>query len=169
MANDDQAKFIADLVEQSVRGLEGKLIAIWGLAFKPETDDVRESPSVRLAHALLERGANIAGHDPEADRSFVRIMAEYGTRVRVVDREYNALDGAHALVLMTEWRSYRAPNFPEIRKRLRPGEDGAPPVVIDGRNIWRSWDVVRAGLRYQGIGVPTTTLPPERISKATLY
>ena len=106
---------------------------------------------------------------PRPIGTFVRIMAEDGTRVRVVDREYNALDGAHALVLMTEWRSYRAPNFPEIRKRLRPGEDGAPPVVIDGRNIWRSWEMVRAGLRYQGIGVPTTTPPPERISKATLY
>ena len=169
LANEDQARFIANLVERAVRGLDGKVIALWGLAFKPETDDVRESPALKLAQALLSKGANVVGHDPEANQNFARAVAAHGSRVRVVDREYDALDGAHALVLLTEWRSYRAPNFPEIRKRLRVGEDGAAPVVVDGRNVWRSWDVVRAGLRYQGIGVPTTTLPPERVSKATLY
>ena len=74
-------------------------------------------------------------------------MASYGTRVRVVDRDYDAVDGAHALVLLTEWRSYRAPNFAEIRARLLPADGGGPPVVVDARNIWRPADVQRAGLR----------------------
>src|ERR1019366_4332549 len=91
--------------------------------------------------------------DPEAGKNFAAIMASHGPRVRVVDRDYDAVDGAHALVLLTEWRSYLAPNFAEIRKRLRKADDGGPPVVVDARNVWRPADVVRAGLRYQGIGV----------------
>jgi UDPglucose 6-dehydrogenase len=169
LANEEQAKFLAELVERAVQGLSGKEIALWGLAFKPETDDVRESPAVRLTEALLAKGATVVGHDPEANQNFARAMAAHGPRVRVVEREYAALDGAHALVLLTEWRSYRAPNFAEIRKRLREGNNGAAPVVVDGRNVWRSWEVARAGLRYQGIGVPSTAVPPERESKATLY
>jgi UDPglucose 6-dehydrogenase len=133
--------------------LAGKTVALWGLAFKPETDDVRESPAVKLTHVLVEGGASVVGHDPEASRNFADAMSAHGARVRVVDRDYDALDGAHALVLLTEWRSYRAPNFAEIRKRLAPGAGGAAPVVIDARNVWRPSDVTRAGLRYQGVGV----------------
>jgi UDPglucose 6-dehydrogenase len=164
LANDEQALFLAGLVERSVGALAGKTVALWGLAFKPETDDVREAPSVKLTAALLDKGANVVGHDPEAGRNFARMMAPYGARVKVVERDYEALDGAHALVLLTEWRSYRAPSFPEMRKRLRGSDDGEAPVVIDGRNVWRPGDVVRAGLRYQGIGVATT----DRASKAPL-
>jgi len=89
-------------------------------------------------------------------------MGPHDGRVRVVDRDYDALDGAHALVLLTEWRSYRAPNFGEIRKRLKDADDGSPPIVVDGRNVWRASEVVRAGLRYQGIGVPSLEAPPGR-------
>jgi UDPglucose 6-dehydrogenase len=155
VANEEQAHFLAKIVEQALGALEGKTIALWGLAFKPETDDVRESPAIKLSHALLARGARIVGHDPEATRNFARAMpADLGDRLRVVDRDYDALDGAHALVLLTEWRSYRAPNFVEIRKRLRADDGGAAPVVVDARNVWRAADVARAGLRYQGLGVP---------------
>jgi UDPglucose 6-dehydrogenase len=153
-ANEEQAHFLAQLVAQSVGELRGKTVALWGLAFKPETDDVRESPAVKLAGVLIDQGAAVVGHDPEAARNFVRAMSERGARVKVVDRDYDALDGAHALVLLTEWRSYRAPNFAEIRRRLASPGDGTPPPVIDGRNIWRPSEVARAGLRYQGIGVP---------------
>jgi UDPglucose 6-dehydrogenase len=165
VANEEQAHFLAQLVEQAVGTLAGRTVALWGLAFKPETDDIRESPSLRLASVLLARGASLACHDPEAGRNFARAMAEHGTRVRVVDRDYDALDGAHALVLLTEWRSYRAPNFQEIRKRLRDGDGGKPAVVVDARNVWRPADVMRAGLRYQGIGVPATAASPERVSR----
>ncbi len=160
LANEEQADFLAHLVEKAVGPLKDKTVALWGLAFKPETDDIRESPSIKLTGALLARGASVVGHDPEAGRNFAKAMASHGARVKVTDRDYDALDQAHALVLLTEWRSYRAPNFAEIRKRLRDADDGGPPVVVDGRNVWRPSEVMRAGLRYQGIGVPATTAPP---------
>jgi UDPglucose 6-dehydrogenase len=155
LANEEHADFLANLVAQALGGLTGKTVAFWGLAFKPETDDIRDAPSIKLATALLGRGASVVGHDPEAGRNFAKAMASHGARVRVVDREYDALDGAAALVLLTEWRSYRAPNFSEIRKRLDGGSGASAPLVVDARNVWRPADVVRAGLRYQGIGVPS--------------
>ena len=157
LANDEQGAFLAKLVEGVLDGLKGKTVAFWGLAFKPETDDVRESPALKLAEALLAAGANVTGHDPEAGANFT---AATGGRVKIVDREYDALDGADALVLLTEWRSYRAPNFAEIKKRLRAGPHGLPAPVVDARNVWRAADVMRAGLRYQGIGVGATTERP---------
>lgn len=155
LANEEHAHFLANLVAQALGGLTGKTVAFWGLAFKPETDDIRDAPSIKLATALLSRGASVVGHDPEAGRNFAKAMASHGARVRVVDREYDALDGAAALVLLTEWRSYRAPNFSEIRRRLDGGSGASAPLVVDARNVWRPADVVRAGLRYQGIGVPS--------------
>ncbi len=156
LANSEQAEFLAKLVEKALGGsLSGKTIAFWGLAFKPETDDVRESPSVKLAHVLVEKGAKVVAHDPEAGPNFLKAMGEAGAAgVRVTDRDYDALDGADALVLLTEWLSYRAPNFDEFKKRLRGGKDGTPPI-IDARNVWRPADIVKAGLRYVGIGVPS--------------
>lgn len=156
LANEEQAGFIARLVERALDGIQGRTIAFWGLAFKPETDDVRESPAVKLATALLARGAQVVGHDPEAGPNFVKAL---GGRVKVTDRDYDALNGAHALVLLTEWRSYRAPNFAEIKKRLSATAAGAPPV-IDARNIWRAADVMRAGLEYHGVGVPSVPTAP---------
>jgi UDPglucose 6-dehydrogenase len=149
LANEEQAAFLAQLVEKSLDGVKGKQITLWGCAFKPETDDIRESPAVRLATALLERGAKVVAHDPEAGPNFAKL---FGDKLVVKDKDYDALDGSHALVLLTEWRSYRAPNFAEIHRRL-VGSKGAPAVLIDARNIWRPAEVLRAGLRYQGIGV----------------
>ena len=156
-ANEEQAHFLAGIVEEALGGsLEGKTVAFWGLAFKPETDDVREAPAIKLAAALLAKGAAVVGHDPEGGPNFLKYLAMNGIqgKVRVVERDYDALDGADALVLLTEWRSYRAPNFAEIKRRLR-APAGAEPLVIDARNVWRPADVARAGLRYQGIGVPS--------------
>jgi UDPglucose 6-dehydrogenase len=152
-ANEDQATFLAQLVDHSLGGASGKTVAVWGLAFKPETDDIRESPAIKLTRALLDRGAKVTCHDPEAGPNFAKYFAG---RVTVKDRDYDALDGAHALVLLTEWRSYRAPNFSEMKRRLAPLGDAAP-LLVDARNIWRPADVMRAGLRYQGIGVPLTS------------
>src|SRR3984957_8752314 len=124
LANEEQSHFLAKLVEQSVGSLKGKTIALWGLAFKPETDDVRESPATKLAAVLLAKWATVAWHDPEAANNFAAAMASYGERGRGGDRDYDALDGAHALLLLTEWRSYRAPSFAEIKRRLVPGDAG---------------------------------------------
>ena len=149
-ANEEQAIFLADLVDKALEGVKGKQVTLWGCAFKPETDDIRESPAVKLANALLERGATIVAHDPEAGANFAKL---FGDKLTVKERDYDALDGSQALVLLTEWRSYRAPNFAEIKKRLVTTESGLPPVLVDARNIWRPFEVLRAGLRYQGIGV----------------
>lgn len=161
-ANEEQAVFLGQLVEKALEGVMGKRIALWGLAFKPETDDIREAPSVKLAKALIAKGATIACHDPEAGANFAKL---FGSSVEVKERDYDALDGAHALVLLTEWRSYRAPNFAEIKRRLVGSADGVPPVLVDARNIWRPSDVLRAGLRYQGIGVSMTNRTADRPSQ----
>ncbi|MCA9586814.1 MAG: UDP-glucose/GDP-mannose dehydrogenase family protein [Myxococcales bacterium] len=153
-ANEEQAKFLCQLVERAIGGLAGKQITLWGLAFKPETDDIRESPAVKLTKHLLEAGAKVVGHDPEAAANYVKA---FEGRVSVRERDYDAVEGSHALVLLTEWRSYRAPNFDEIRKRLVGGEGKDAPVLVDARNVWRPQDVTKAGLRYRGVGVPTTT------------
>ena len=155
VANEEQAHFLAQLVDKALDGVEGKKIALWGLAFKPETDDIREAPAVKLARVLLDKGATVSGHDPEAGANFAKL---FGSKVKVVDRDYDALDGAHALILLTEWRSYRAPNFGEMKKRLA-SDAGKEPLLLDARNIWRPADVQRAGLRYQGIGVSTGRAP----------
>ncbi|HEY8090279.1 MAG TPA: nucleotide sugar dehydrogenase, partial [Polyangiaceae bacterium] len=168
LANEEQARFLAELVEQSLGALPGKKIALWGLSFKPETDDVRESPALKLAEVLLSKGATVVGHDPEAAKNFAKAMASHGERVRVVDRDYDALRGANALVLLTEWRSYRAPNFAEIRRRLVDADDGKPALVVDARNVWRPADVARAGLRYQGIGVPAHGAQAEHAARTSL-
>jgi UDPglucose 6-dehydrogenase len=158
-ANEEQALFLAELIDKGLDGVKGKTIALWGLAFKPETDDIRESPAVKLAKALLDKGAKVTGHDPEAGPNFSKM---FGDKVVVKDRDYDALDGAHALILLTEWRSYRAPNFGEIKKRLVAGSAGREPLLLDARNIWRPSDVMKAGLRYQGIGVSVSDVSTRR-------
>ena len=163
-ANEEQAVFLAGLVEKALEGVMGKQITLWGLAFKPETDDIRESPALKLAKVLLEKGAIVVGHDPEAGANFAKVL---NGKVKVKERDYDALDGSHALVLLTEWRSYRAPNFAEIKRRLVASAGGIAPVLVDARNIWRPHEVIRAGLRYQGIGVATTR-PSERSSQRLL-
>ena len=152
-ANEEQIDFVCRLVEGALGEPRGKVVALWGLAFKPETDDVRDAPSLRVARFLLDRGARVVGHDPEASATFSRALPG----VEIAAREYDAATGADALVLMTEWRSYRAPNFGEIKKRLRTPAGGGAPTVVDARNIWRPGDVTHAGLRYQGIGVPESS------------
>ncbi len=153
IANEEQAVFLAKLVGEACGTLEGKTVALWGLAFKPETDDIRESPALKLTKALLDRGARVTGHDPEAGPNFSVAMKAAGDRVKITQSDYDAIDGCDALVLLTEWRSYLAPNFAEIKKRMRKSADGKAPPVVDARNVWRPADVTKAGLSYHGIGV----------------
>ncbi len=150
LANQEQIEFVCKLVGRAIGEPAGKVVALWGLAFKPETDDVRDAPSLAVARYLLERGARVVGHDPEAGQTFARALPG----VVIAAREYDAVSGADALVLMTEWRSYRAPNFAEIKKRMRG------TVLVDARNVWRPAEVQRAGLRYQGVGVNPNVAPP---------
>jgi len=124
--------------------LRNKKIAIWGIAFKPRTDDIREAASLTLIDGLLAEGAKVSAHDPEA-RTAAR--ERFGDAITVVDQQYDAVKDADALVLVTEWREYQNPDFERIRELIRN------PFLLDGRNIWSSYGLRRQGFTYVGIGV----------------
>jgi UDPglucose 6-dehydrogenase len=124
--------------------VRGKRVAIWGLSFKPRTDDVRESPALTLIDALLADGAEVVAHDPEA-MDVVREM--YGAKIQLTKTAFEAVQGADALALVTEWREYQSPDFNRIRTVMRQ------PAIVDGRNIWSTYDLRALGFDYRGIGV----------------
>lgn len=123
--------------------LSGKRFAIWGLAFKPNTDDMREAPSRIIISELVRRGASIAAYDPVAMTEAKRVISE---PIDYVDQPMAALQGADALVIVTEWKEFRSPDFEAIAKALKT------PQIFDGRNMYEPSVVKRAGLRYYGIG-----------------
>ena len=146
-ANDRQkhrlfAKLEAAL-EGSVRGLQ---IAIWGLAFKPQTDDMRESPALVLIEELLAAGARVCAHDPVASHEAQRRL---GQRVAFAESNYDALAGSDALVIVTDWNEYRHPDFARIKQTLRR------PILIDGRNLYDPQKMVELGFHYDSVGRPT--------------
>ena len=144
--NDAQKGKLFDLLRQHFSGgLTGRTIALWGLAFKPNTDDMREAPSRRLLEQLWQAGARVRAFDPEARSETARIYGPRGDLVLCEDA-YAALDGADALVLVTEWKAFRSPDFKRIARTLRT------PVLFDGRNIYEPRVVEAAGLAYYGIG-----------------
>ena len=126
-------------------GVRGKTFAVWGLAFKPNTDDMRAAPSRRLLEQLWEGGAIARVFDPEAMSEARRIFGEREDLV-FCDSAYEALDGADALVVVTEWKQFRSPDFERLRKAL------GDAVVFDGRNIYEPQEIEAAGLAYYGIG-----------------
>lgn len=124
--------------------LRGRTIAIWGLAFKPRTDDIREAPSLTLINALLEAGVTLRVHDPEA---MANVREIYGSRLEYSERPYGALEGADALAIVTEWPEFQRPDF-EVMKRLLKS-----PVIFDGRNIYDPRKLEAIGITYYGIGI----------------
>jgi UDPglucose 6-dehydrogenase len=124
--------------------LEGNVFAVWGLAFKPGTDDMREAPSLDIVDGLLTRGATVRATDPVA---LDRAHDVFGNRVELSRDPYTILEGADGLVLVTEWREYRSPDFERIRGLMRK------PVLFDGRNVWDRRLVEAAGFTYHAIGV----------------
>jgi UDPglucose 6-dehydrogenase len=123
--------------------LEGVTVAIWGLAFKPRTDDMREAPAIAIIEQLLELGATIRAYDPEAAPTARRL---FGDRITLFDKSYEALAGADALAVVTEWNEFREPNFARMRQLLRS------PVVFDGRNIYSPEHMRTLGFTYFSIG-----------------
>jgi len=119
--------------------VKGKRIAVWGLAFKPKTDDMREAPAVPLIHALLDAGATVTAYDPEATKVAKGI---FGTRVAFADKSYEALSSADALAIVTEWPEFREPDWMKIKKAMRT------PVIFDGRNIFNSEHLRGLGFTY---------------------
>lgn len=125
--------------------LSGKRFAIWGLAFKPRTDDVREAPALHIAKILVERGASVVGFDPEAMET---TRKEIGDLIEYAPNRYNALDGADALIVATEWNEFRSPDFEEIGKRLNQ------KLIFDGRNLYDLELMGETGFTYYSIGRP---------------
>jgi len=142
-ANDAQKVILVPRIERTLGGLKGKTIAIWGLAFKPKTDDMREAPALAIIDDLLSKGAAVRVYDPKAGHEAKRILGE---RVTWCARSYDAVDGADALVVVTEWNEFREPDFPRIKSLLRR------PAIFDGRNIYDPAEMKRLGFEYQGIG-----------------
>ena len=123
--------------------LKGKTIAVWGLAFKPRTDDIREAPALVLIDNLLKLGATIRVHDPEA---MDNVKTDYGNKLVYCDKPYGALEGADGLAIVTEWQEFRNPDF-EVMKRLLKS-----PVIFDGRNIYDQKTMDTHGFNYYAIG-----------------
>ena len=141
--NDRQKQVMFTKLHALVGDVRGKVIAVWGLAFKAGTDDMRESPAVTLIDALLAAGATVRAHDPEA-MSVARSI--WGERVTYAADPYAAVDGADALCVVTEWLVYRTPDFDRIKASLRA------PVIVDGRNLYEPARLAKLGFRYAGIG-----------------
>ncbi|HVK17727.1 MAG TPA: UDP-glucose/GDP-mannose dehydrogenase family protein [Fimbriiglobus sp.] len=142
--NEAQKQVLFRKVSQHFNGdLAGKTIAVWGLAFKPRTDDVREAPALVLIDELLKAGATVRVHDPEAMEN---VRAEYGDKLVYCDRPYGALEGADGLAIVTEWQEFRNPDFEVIRRLLK----GA--VIFDGRNLYDPKSIEGYGFAYYAIG-----------------
>ncbi|MBK9261626.1 MAG: UDP-glucose/GDP-mannose dehydrogenase family protein [Polyangiaceae bacterium] len=123
--------------------LKGRTIAVWGLAFKPQTDDIRESPAITLVEDLLEAGATVKAHDPQA---MEHIRALFGSRITLCETMYDAATDADALAVVTEWHEYRRPDFQRIKRLMKNAS------LFDGRNVWDPDEIRTLGFWYTGIG-----------------
>jgi UDPglucose 6-dehydrogenase len=142
-ANDAQKVVLLPRIEAHLGGLEGKVIAVWGLAFKPRTDDIREAPALVLIQELLARGAVVRAYDPKATAP---ARGVFGDRVQLCAKSYEAVEGADALVVVTEWAEFREPDFRRIKSLMRR------PAVFDGRNVYNPQVLQELGFHYEGIG-----------------
>ena len=138
------------IVERFGEDLTGRTFAVWGLSFKPETDDMREAPSLEIVPGLCARGAKVIAHDPEAGVEAQRHFGDLLTSgaISLCERNYDCLGGADALLVLTEWQQYRRPDFERIRTLL------SAPIVFDGRNIWSPEKMRSMGFEYYPIGRP---------------
>jgi UDPglucose 6-dehydrogenase len=141
--NASQKRKLVDLMTSHFGSVEGKTIALWGLAFKPRTDDLREAPSRTIVQALLAAGARVQAYDPQATESARRV---FGDTISYAKKSYDALAGADALALVTEWNEFREPDFGRMKKIMRH------PVIFDGRNIYSPEAVRAQGFTYISIG-----------------
>jgi UDPglucose 6-dehydrogenase len=141
--NQRQKRRLPLKVSQALGALTGKTVAVWGLAFKAETDDMRESPAIELIKHLLAGGAKVRAHDPVAMANAERI---FGNRITYCDDPYDAIEGADALAIVTEWLAFRTPDFDRIKRALRT------PVIVDGRNLYNPDRMTRLGFKYSCIG-----------------
>jgi UDPglucose 6-dehydrogenase len=141
--NEAQKSILVRRVEKHLGGLAGKTVAVWGLAFKPRTDDMREAPAIAVIEGLLAGGATVKAYDPKSEDQARRL---FGKRVCLCGRAYEAVMDADALVVVTEWNEFREPDFAKIKSLMRH------PAVFDGRNIYTPEVLQDLGFHYEGIG-----------------
>ena len=134
---------LVDKMVDALGALEGRRIAVWGLSFKPRTDDMREAPSITVIEALLAAGAEVAAYDPQANESARRI---FESRIGLASDSYDVLKEADALAILTEWNEFREPDFSRMRELMRE------PVIFDGRNLFDPGQMGDLGFRYHSIG-----------------
>lgn len=146
-ANNRQKEYVFEKIERHFGNLKGKIVAIWGLTFKPGTDDVRETPSRVIVKRLLKAGASVRCHDPEGIKNFRMEFGE-AAGLSYSEQAYEILAGADALVLVTEWSEYRRPNWDKI------GGVMAHKTVFDLRNQYDAHDLISRGFHYECIGRP---------------
>ena len=145
--NNRQKYVIAQkIIKKYGEDLTGKTFAVWGLSFKPETDDMREAPAIYIIKELVKRGAKVQAYDPKAVHE-AKVCYLKGIEVTYVDSKYDALKGADALLLLTEWKEFRVPDFEEIAKLLKE------KVIFDGRNQYNAFNLPQKGWEYIQIGV----------------
>jgi UDPglucose 6-dehydrogenase len=142
--NEAQKSLLLDYVEaQFGSDLSGRTFGVWGLSFKPETDDMREAPAITIVNGLLGRGARVRVHDPEA---MDVARGAFRDKVTYCGTNYDAANGADALLIVTEWKQYRTPDFERMRTQMKE------PVIFDGRNLFDPDLMARKGFIYRGIG-----------------
>jgi UDPglucose 6-dehydrogenase len=141
--NQSQKTRLVCKMESHFGDLNGRVIALWGLAFKPRTDDMREAPAIAIIEGLLARGATVRAYDPEAGPTARRLFDE---RIVLSEKSYDALAGADALAIVTEWNEFREPDFKKMRQLMRT------PVVFDGRNIYSPEHMRALGFTYFSFG-----------------
>jgi UDPglucose 6-dehydrogenase len=142
---DQKTRLFAQILRHFDGDIAGKTVAVWGLAFKPNTDDMREAPSRRLLEALWQAGARVRAYDPQASAETGRIYGERDDLV-LCENAYDVLKGADVLALVTEWKAFRSPDFARIKAGLKT------PAIFDGRNLYDPRVVEEAGIAYYGIG-----------------
>jgi UDPglucose 6-dehydrogenase len=142
--NESQKLVLVERIKEHYGSVAGKRFALWGLAFKPGTDDMREAPAISMANALLDAGASVCAYDPEA---MEMSRSHYlGDKIDYASRPLDALENADGLLLVTEWNEFRNPDFSAVKAKLRE------PVLFDGRNIWQRDHIEKLGFTYYGIG-----------------
>jgi len=148
--NEKQKSHLVTKIKRYFGDLTGKKFALWGLAFKPNTDDIREAPALEIIDALLDAGAGVAAFDPEAMNNVKTI---FGDRISFCETPYDCLENADALIIATEWNEFRTPDFDKILSGLKE------PVIFDGRNVFDVAAMEKKGFHYESIGRPLVNQP----------
>lgn len=152
MANERQKKKMVEKVEERLVDLNGKKLGILGLTFKPETDDMREAPSLVMIPELIKRGATIQAYDPQGMESAQKLLEEWDPSILYCASEYEVMKGADALILITEWNLFRRLNLRRIKESLKQ------PYFFDLRNVYKREEVEAVGLYYCGVGIPSSPI-----------